>query len=260
MEMKLDSKYWDYIAEKMSKKYVNNPFFEYKSNEVTNLIKKWGSKKLNGKILKTDLYEEAVSHDDVLKNLINKNIYGIDISARVVRNANKRNPKLKKLAVCDVKKISFKKNSFDLIISTSTIDHFPEINEALDELFRVTKKGGIMILTLENKHNIPLNLMCKIKKSFKKFNMETIYYDRCYSIKEAKRLVEKAGFKVTDESCIVNTPLFFPIIINSLYKRKTPKIVKEFLEKSIIVFDKIIKKNKFLTHKTGYFIALKCEK
>jgi 2-polyprenyl-3-methyl-5-hydroxy-6-metoxy-1,4-benzoquinol methylase len=47
----------------------------------------------------------------------------------------------------DVTKLNFKDSSFDTVISISTIEHIPESDRAISEIFRVVVPGGIIILS-----------------------------------------------------------------------------------------------------------------
>lgn len=52
----------------------------------------------------------------------------------------------------DIQKIPFKDKSFDVITVIEVIEHVKDPNKALDELHRVLKKGGVIILTTPNNH------------------------------------------------------------------------------------------------------------
>ena len=71
-------------------------------------------------------------------------------------------------------------NKFSLIISTSTLDHFPEIDVALKELYRVLKPKGVIILTLHNKTNLPVYFMYKLMKLFRRYPFG--YWEGTYSL------------------------------------------------------------------------------
>lgn len=166
--------YWDSIAEKLKSRFVQNPYFEHKRNEVLRLVKRWGKHNKDGVILKTDLYEEAFEPDHLLFSLAknNRKVCGIDISPRLAKMA--RQKALQRgvhlgLCVSDIRRLAFKDNKFSLIISTSTLDHFPEIGVALKELYRVLKPKGVIILTLHNTTNLPVYSMYKLMKLFRKY-------------------------------------------------------------------------------------------
>lgn len=79
---------------------------------------------------------------------------GADVTSLDVGDAlltevkSKCNSKLVKGDVCEMK---FDDNIFDYVISTEVIEHTPNPRKALQEIYRVLKKQGILILTVPNK-------------------------------------------------------------------------------------------------------------
>ncbi len=51
------------------------------------------------------------------------------------------------IPVEDLMNLSFKDESFDAIICNDVFEHIPDIKQALDEIFRVLKKGGFLVST-----------------------------------------------------------------------------------------------------------------
>ncbi|MDC0057559.1 class I SAM-dependent methyltransferase [Alphaproteobacteria bacterium] len=81
----------------------------------------------------------------------NKKIIGIDISPEMLKQA-----KLKRcyssLLIADVtKKIPLKNNSVGAVVSAGTFTHGHVGPDALDELLRVTKPGGLFVLSINTK-------------------------------------------------------------------------------------------------------------
>lgn len=80
----------------------------------------------------------------------NKNLYyGIDITKIALKKAKKRCP-YARLKMMDLKKINFHEEYFDIIICTEVIEHIPEYKIVIEELKRVLKKEGYLILTFPN--------------------------------------------------------------------------------------------------------------
>jgi SAM-dependent methyltransferase len=119
------------------------------------LLERWLPERI-GSVLKTDLFDEAVGHGLVGSlGARAERIVGIDISASVVREAARRNPSLEAV-VADVRALPFPAGSFDVVVSNSTLDHFDSeaaIDEALAELARVLRPGGVLVVTLDNPAN-----------------------------------------------------------------------------------------------------------
>ena len=258
--MKLGAEYWDSIAERMNSRYVRNPFFEHKRNEVLRLINKWAKHNRDATILKTDLWEEALEPDHLLFNLAKKNgkVWGIDISPRLARMARQRAHQRGvhlNLCVSDVRRLAFKDNRFDLVISTSTLDHFPEIEVALKELHRVLKSKGLIILTLDNTTNLLVYLMFKLMKLFR---MYPFFYDEgTYSLGKVTGLMRSIGFDIEDSTAIIHVPPLLPTIINQIHRRGKCKLLATICQKIIGLSEIIGKSDSFLKYLTGYHLAVK---
>jgi ubiquinone/menaquinone biosynthesis C-methylase UbiE len=109
-----------------------------------------------GAVLKTDLFDEAAG-EGVYAPLQARTarFCGIDISASTCRLATARCARLA-ATVADVRCLPFADESFDLVLSLSTLDHFAsasEIERALRCLHRVLRPGGCLLITLDNLSN-----------------------------------------------------------------------------------------------------------
>lgn len=258
----LDSDYWDSVSEKIKDYHLEENVAFYKQREYIELIRNWSCGLEGKKILKTDLYEEAFGADQLLFWLIKKNakIYGMDISFKITNKA-KMNARIhsvyfKNSIVADVRSCSFRDESFDLIISNSTLDNLPacDVSEALSEFKRILKSTGILILTLDNAHN-PLYLAGYYLG--KLLNANKYYQDHCYTVKRTKFLVEQSNFFVQDVTAIVHIPTPFNRLA-ILLKKSNSVFMENLVKYCITLFAKLGKrKTKFLT---GWFIALKLTK
>ena len=261
--MRLGAEYWDGVAEKMKSLYVKNPFLEYKHNEMLRLINRWSQDNEDGTVLKTDLWEEALEPGGPVFDFATKNgkVWGIDISPKVVKWAcQKTGQKGIRFNACvsDVKKLAFKDNRFDLIISTSTLDHFPEIDVALKELYRTLKPKGVIILILDNATNLLLSLIFALMRALRKY--PTFYVERTYSLWKAKDLLRGAGFRIEDSTAIVHTVPPLPMTVNELCRRGNSRILLGICRRVIGLSDIVGKSNVFLKYLTGYYVAVKATK
>ncbi len=84
----------------------------------------------------------------LLKDWMHVDVYGIDISKRGVAMARKKGLKAK---VADMSRnIPFTSNSFDLVISSATIEHVTNPDVFLKEIYRVLKPGCIALISTPN--------------------------------------------------------------------------------------------------------------
>lgn len=151
-------KQWDQVARSWpSRGYDNEILAEYKRKTYFNLLMRWTDVANSQSILKTDLFEEAFGQEQFLSDIarVNKRLVGIDLSNEVVDRARKQAKgyglEENRFICCDIRQLPFRNNSFHLIISNSTLDHFPSENDivvALKELRRVLRVGGTLILMI----------------------------------------------------------------------------------------------------------------
>jgi len=68
-----------------------------------------------------------------------------------------------KFLVASASKLPFKDESFDIVLCTEVIEHVDDQSQAIEEMFRVIKEGGILVITSPNRFFKPLfDLLSKI--------------------------------------------------------------------------------------------------
>jgi len=90
-----------------------------------------------------NILEIGCNHGYLAESLLKftSSITGIDINPSIINNANKNY--LQVMDACDLK---FPDTSFDLIISTHTVEHIPNTTLFFKEMVRVLKKDGHIVL------------------------------------------------------------------------------------------------------------------
>ncbi|KKQ25102.1 MAG: Type 11 methyltransferase [Microgenomates group bacterium GW2011_GWC1_37_12b] len=78
--------------------------------------------------------------------------WGIDISSNSIRRAKIDDEQKIKFRVADATKIPFPKNSFDNIICFDTLEHIKDQNKVIEEMIRVLKPGGKLLLFTINRN------------------------------------------------------------------------------------------------------------
>lgn len=85
----------------------------------------------------------------------------------------------------DGKKLPFEDNSFDNVFSSEVIEHIDNLDEILDEIYRVLKPGGLFLLTTpfvwnENElpHDYARYTSCGLAKLLDRHNFEVIEYTK----------------------------------------------------------------------------------
>lgn len=262
----INAQYWDQIAHEM--KYdqaFDDILAEHYRISHLDLVRRWADVGESRLILKTDLFAEGLCPSrsffwDILKQ--NHRVVGMDISNQIVTkaksNALQYSPDSPgQYTSCDVKQLPFADNSFDLIISDSTLDHFhhkTEINTALSELSRILKPGGILIITLDNISNLTEPLF----RLWIALGLSSFYIGSTYNIRELNHALEMAGLIVTDNTAFVHNPRFFAKAIISFLRKIHHSAFDRWIRKGLAFFDSFEKrKTKYLT---AQFIAAKATK
>lgn len=157
---------------------------------------------------------------------------GLDISEEAVKIARKNNLDV---VLGDMRKLPFKDNSFDIVVAGGSIEHFPETQQALKEINRVLRPGGILIGNVPNRYTIFV-ITKKIQQSL---GIWRLGYEKSFSVRKFKNLLIKHNFQV-----------------NKMIRRKIAQGKHKILSKIIQILDKPF----FLAGQGGahfYFYATK---
>lgn len=192
---------WDRVVKCSPHKELKKPTLtdRYFAAAIIRVLKKIlpSSKKL--KILKFDLYNEATMTATLADWFIadkKYDYYGVDISKEVVKLARKNFKNRIDTAhfrVGDIRKLPFKKNSFDVVFSFGTIEHIRENQQAVQEAFRVLKPGGIFITGVNNKLDIWFSYF--VNEFTNHIFKHITSYEASHFPWEQKRWLIKAGFE-----------------------------------------------------------------
>ena len=80
------------------------------------------------------------------EKLENPGLYGIDISKNMLMIAEKKLGGKALLKISDVESLPFKDNEFDYVITCEAFHHYLNQNKAINEMKRVLKDGGKLII------------------------------------------------------------------------------------------------------------------
>lgn len=249
------AKFWDNVfneTEEMAK-IPTTIYFSKREKEI--LIKWFGSFK-GKKLFKSDLWDE-VKNTKLLRwaHQRGAKCFGIDISRKVLL-AVKKEAKYVKARYGDIRKIPFPKNSFDLIASIGTVEHFPDSIKALQEMKRVLKPGGVAMISVPVKYDLWGRFL--FIGLLQKLGLYHYGYEIQYKRGEFKALLKKAGFKVLDGEGY----LIFPSPLRALdyfFHIKKFKMGNRLIKKILNIFYKIESKSRFISG-LGYMMAYKCTK
>jgi SAM-dependent methyltransferase len=160
------------------------------------------------RVLKTDLWDEA-KNTRILAWAARRGAlaFGIDISEPTVvqaRGAFTRETGPLRAAAADVRALPFRDASFDAIYSMGTIEHFHETEQAVKEMARVLKPGGRAIIGVPNRHDPFLRPL--LAAALQAVGLYAYGYEKSYSRRALRTMLERAGFTVAAETAILFVP------------------------------------------------------
>jgi SAM-dependent methyltransferase len=260
-----EAEYWDQVANSMANGQEFDELLAEQYRRIhLNLLARWADLTTGQRILKTDLFAEALCPSraflwDMLKT--NSNVIGIDISAELTYRAKtvatKCAPNPAEYISCDIRQLPFASNSFDLIVSDSSVDHFlykSDILAALSELSRVLKPGGTLIITMDNKNNLTEPLF----RLWIHLGLSSFFIGRTYSIKELKQALTKTGLFVTDSTAVIHNPRFFTKVVIAFLRKVEPTRLNHWIRRGLVFLDSL--ENRKTKYLTAQFIVAKAVK
>lgn len=176
--------YWEKFMYSHGKKPYGDELAEYEKEFFDSLL--FHSKKAE-KILDIGCGDGRMLRI-LKKSGVRAKLFGIDISRNV--KTTEFNYK-----VGDTRKLPYKDNTFDVVYSLGTVEHFKETDKAINEHFRVLRNGGFCIITVPHLSILRffgwLNYI-RLKR-YKLGNLQTVMGDN-KTLKEMGRILEYEKF------------------------------------------------------------------
>ena len=175
--------------------------------------------------------------------------------------AKRRYPGLQTVSA-DVRSLPFRAESFDGIVSNSTLDHFEsmeDLSSALKELRRVLRPGGQLILTLDNPINPVVFLRNRLPSGLlRKIGAVPYYVGRTLGTRRLKRLLKELGFQLLETDVILHCPRILAVILAGWMEKHASRETQRKFLSLLMSFEKMSKlPTRFLT---GYFVAVRCSR
>ena len=201
-------------------------------------------------------YEESKERSNVLKNLRlkkgslildaacgdgrfleltgNSNIIGLDISLSLLNAAKKKG--LKNILILgDLENLPFKDSVFDEIFAVRVLGHLPNINNAINEISRVLKKNGMVVIMDYNRYSL-FYIRVLLKPFVKKLRdiNKLSGWNKYYSVWKLNRLFKRNDLELVSKDYFLFAHLdFFKF-------RKHDILIPKILIKPLLNFGKFI--------------------
>jgi len=169
----------------------NNPRIKVMLDTVNNLNLK------NKNILDIGCYDGTFL--SLIKNR-NNSFYGIEASGYGAKEALKKGINVKKFFFNDVDKIPFKSESFDLVVAGEIIEHIYDIDFFLQEIYRLLKRDGFLLISTPNIASFGRRLMLFLGMNpiieTSPNETDSSGHIRYFTFRTLKVLLNKQGFRV----------------------------------------------------------------
>ena len=183
--------------------------------------------------------------------------YGIDLTEASINHTTLRLKQYglipRELRVADAEELPYEDNTFDLVYSWGTLHHTPDIQKAISEAIRVTKKGGRIKLMLYNRHAAQMFIRLWLYNKFIKFRFtqsisRLLYYEyesigtKAFTYGELQRIFSKHPVKILQMKTRPNA-------YDRLYEAPSPARALAYILLCIMGWDR-----------AGFFITIELEK
>jgi SAM-dependent methyltransferase len=252
------TEYWGSVAEEWTRNQRHVLWRRHSDTVNSRLLRRWLPPHQVPRLLKTDLFDEAVS-EGLYPLLVEcaDQLVGVDISPQIVEAARLRFPDMQ-LRAADVRALSFEDASFDAIVSLSTLDHFDskqDIQKALIELSRVLRPGGQLLLTLDNLSH-PAVWLRSILPQRLLLGLRLVPYRvgvTC-SPRQLEKYCQQAGLEVTTTTAVLHCPRALAVAAARILERRaSPRTQSRYLD-VLTYFERLeCWPTRFLT---GHFTAI----
>lgn len=254
--------YWDSVSGAFASTGSQRLWRMYSDRVNATLLGKWLDGRLIRRILKTDLFDEAVSGGlfPVLKAHAQA-VSGVDISLETADTAKQKYPDLE-AHQADVRRLPFKDGCFEMIVSNSTLDHFEaaaDIRVALNELFRIMRPGGELLVSFDNLQNpvvrlrngLPFNLLERI-------GLVPYFVGETLSRRGLIEILEKTGFQVAETETIMHCPRVLAVPLARWFQNRTSAHTQQKFLNVLVRFECMASWP--TRYFTGHFVAARAVK
>ncbi len=255
-------KYWNGVHDGWRTGSLQTTWRLHSDAVYTRLLRALLPSSLQGRILKTDAFDEAVSKGIVeeLRGPFTR-VHIIDISPRMLISARQRHPWVL-FAASDVQQFPFAAETFEYVINLSTLDHLEsleEVQSGLQEIFRILKGGGRMVLTFDNLTNPIIRLRRFLPfKCLHKLGLAPYRIGVACKPGLLRRMVERIGFQVEVFGATFHSPRFLMVLGARLIDRFGTSRLRFCFIKSAAVFEPLSRwPTRFIT---GHMIVITARK
>jgi SAM-dependent methyltransferase len=255
------TRYWDSLGAEWGGSNKDRLWRAHSDAVNRSLFSRWLADDPVRRMLKTDLFDEAVGDGlDALLRGHAGTVVGMDIAPETLRAARAGGAQCVPTAA-DVRALPFASGTFDVIVSNSTLDHFPTLEGvlgALAEFRRVLRDGGHLLLTLDNLANPVVALRSILPfRVLRRMNILSYYVGVTLGPRRLRRMLCRAGFDVQEMATVMHCPRVFCVWKARRLQRRASAQEQEAYRAALMRYERLARSpTRFLT---GYFVAVRAE-
>jgi len=216
-ELRRQRERWDQIAIKFPDLFPAASTQYYREREIELLGRT--VEPLNGKrVLKLDLWNEAVNTRILhWMSAAGATCHGLDVS-HVTASRAKAGTNGFTVIQADMRHVPFRDRSFDLVYTIGTLEHIEEYREALREIFRVLKPGGLIIAGVPYKWDPFLRpVLVSLLDAVGKYPYSP---EKSFGQREFAQIVKSVGYRVKEQTGLLAFPGLIRLMELFLLRRK----------------------------------------
>ena len=234
--------------------YLDGFLAGLKRDAYLRLIRRWAAGLESRRVLKTDLFEEAFGGDAFLEDLGQEygRAFGLDTSIAIAARAHRRLGAGLCCVVDDARKPPFAQESFDLIVSPSTLDHFEQPSDlavAIRELRWSLSLEGRLIVTLDNRQNLFEPLLRLVIR----LGVVPYFIGRSYRIGTLVEELRRQRFEVEESTAIVHHPRLTASVAFAVTNLAGLRWLRPWLERRFLAMQRL--EHTRWRYFTGCFVA-----
>jgi SAM-dependent methyltransferase len=254
------TQYWDLVAHDWAATQPHRLWREYSDRLNATLFERWLPQDKVERLLKTDLFDEATGDKGLFPLLAAKAraVIGVDISLRTLHRAHARHGALRAVGA-DVCNLPFADHAFEVVVSNSTLDHMEslaDLAKGLAELHRVLKRGGQLLLTLDNLSNPAVALRNALpQRLLTALHLVPYYVGATCGPRRLVGMLREAGFAAEQTEAVMHCPRVLAVLAaHGLDRLGGPASKARFLD-HLLAWERLSHlPTRFFT---GYLIAVK---
>jgi SAM-dependent methyltransferase len=252
-----EENYWDTAVELDDFSVHHKSWRAYSDELGAAWITRWLDGSTAERVLKTDLFDEAVS-PGLIPHIRDRavRVFGIDVAQEIAGLAQRRNPKLIVLR-CDVRNLPYASDTFDAVVSPSTLDHFrdaSDIADAVAELARVLRPGGRLIVSFDNLDNPVVRLRNALPFAFlKRIGLVPYFIGATLNREQLISVLHTAGFEVVETRAVLHCPRAPVVAILRLLDKLGASRSAERVIRACRVFERLERLGS--AYRTGNYVA-----